>query len=258
MRTVRSYNKLVNELINLQIPFRVEIAGYVQYDNEIYPMMEIKHISKVAKKQVVLVSGIHGNEHYAVHTLLKWIQQFNPTLLSECNFSIYPVCNPYGYAKNSRKNGARQMVNNYKKFSKGSDVQELAILFEHMPSNPDLYLDIHGDVSKKFVYAYERVPMDKKSIVSGALIEHDTLLPYEKTQTIYKSKVQDGVINTPDADVGIEGCLEMVGTNHTVALELPGKCNGQARSSGGVAIINSILKNFVDDCKKEGTNETKS
>ena len=245
MRTVRSYPKLVNELINLQIPFRVEIAGYVSYEQEVYPILALKHVSKVASKQVVIVSGIHGNESFAVSTLLTWVKQFNPDLLKTCSVHIYPVCNPYGYSKNSRKNGFRQMVNNYKKFCKGSDVPELAILFDQIPSNPDLYLDIHGDTGKKHVYAYERVSMDKQSVIRPALIENDSLLPYDRSQTIYKCKVQDGVISTPDQDVGIEGFLESMGTTHTVTLELPGIFPGQARVAGGVAIINSILKNFV-------------
>jgi predicted deacylase len=243
MRTIRSYNKLVNEIINLQIPFRIEIVGYVKYDI-IYTMLVIRHVSKTAKKNVVISSGIHGDEYFAVHVLLKWLQQFNPEILKDFNFTIFPICNPFGFAKSSRKNGARQMVNNSSKFCKDSPVQELAILYDNMPSSPDLYLDIHGDTGKQGVYAYERTPDGNKSIVAPALLENDLLLPYEKVGTIYKCKVTDGVIITPAEDVGLEGVLESVGATYTIAIELPGKCDGQKRMQGGIAIINSILKNL--------------
>jgi len=243
MRTIRNYNKLVNEVINLQTPFRVEIIGYATY-GEIYPLLSLRYASKTAKKNIIIVSGQHGEEYFAVHTLLKWISQIKIEDYPSFNFYIFPIANPFGYSKGTRKNGIRQLVNNANKFYKESDVQELAILYENMPHSPDFYLDIHGDTSKSGPYCYERRPPEKPSVAEKALLENDTIFPFEKTTTIYQDKVNNGVIYTGDWDVGIEGEVANLGAEYTITLELPGKCEGQNRLNGGVAIINSILNNF--------------
>ncbi len=250
MKTVRSYSKLVNEIINLQIPFRVEIVGYVQY-KEIYPIIAIRHISKTAKKNIVITAGIHGEEYYAVHVLLKWIQQINPELFSEFNFHIFPVVNPFGYSKGCRENGARQDVNKPSNFYKDSKVQELAILFEHFPLEADLILDVHGDVDKEFVYCYEHKADNLPPIAEKALMENDSLLPFIKTKTIYEVKVINGVCEDRE-ETGYEEVAEKLGVMYSITLELPGKSISQIRTAGGIKILNSILTQFKNlDTKSE-------
>ena len=246
MKKIRSYKKLVNEIINLQIPFRIEIIGYVNYDKDIYPMFVIKNNIKTANKTVVVLSGHHGDEPFAVHTLLKWVKQFKAEDFSNLNMFIYPVCNPAGWATGSRDNGARQDTNNDAHFSKDSKVQELAILYDNFPINVDLLCDIHGDTGKDSVYMYEHKPDNLPSIAEPVLKENDVLIPYLKNKTIYKIPVNNGVIVPPKCDVGLEGVIERLGIEYTMTLELPGKFDGQKRLIGGIAIINSILKTFKD------------
>lgn len=246
MKKIRSYKKLVNEIINLQIPFRIEIMGYVNYDKDIYPMFVIKNNVKTANKTVVVLSGHHGDESFAVHTLLKWIKQFKTEDFANLNIFIYPVCNPFGWETSSRDNGARQDTNNDAHFSKDSKVQELAILYDNFPINVDLLLDIHGDTGKEAVYMYEHKLETLPSIAEKALIENDNLIPYLKTKTIYKIPVNNGVIIPPKSDIGLEGVIERLGIEYTMTLELPGKYDGQKRLVGGISIINSILTKFKE------------
>jgi predicted deacylase len=246
MRTVRSYSKLLNEIINLTIPFRIEIIGYVSYFGEIYPMIAIRHISKIARKNIVIVSGQHGDEYFAVQILLKWLSQIKLEDYSEFNWTVIPVANPFGYSKSTRRNGARQQVNNADKFKKDSEVKELSVLYEHIPSSLNLYLDIHGDTGKKCVYAYERKPEGFPSITGPALINNDNILPYEKVNTIYLEKVQNGIIYKPIHDRSLDDFMGNLGVEYTVTLELPGKCEGQSRTIGGIGILNSIITNFKD------------
>jgi len=242
MKTIRSYNKLVNEILNLQIPFRIEIIGYVEYD-KIYPILALKHTSKLANKIIIITSGQHGTEYYAVNVLLKWIKQ--PILFPDFNYFIFPCVNPFGYEKHYDDNGNRQDTNNEKNFIKDSKVPELAILYEQFPHTADLILDIHGDMDKSQVYCYEDKAENLFSITQKALIENDNLLPFIKTKTLYAVKVHNGVCIDKE-ETGIEGTLEKLGITYTISLELPGKCEGQKRAEGGIAIINSILKNFKE------------
>lgn len=251
MKTVRSYQKLVNEIVNMQIKFRTEIIGYVEYGSDIYPIFEFKHISRIAKKTIVITSGHHGDEPFAVHTLIKWTQQFNPENYPEFNFYIYPICNPYGYSKESRDNGARQDTNNDKHFYKNSKVQELSVLFESFPVNVDMILDIHGDTGKDKVYMYEHKSENLKTIAEKVLIENDNLIPFLKTKTIYKSIITNGVIVPPLWDIGVEGAMEKLGVEYTLTLELPGKFDGQKRAVGGIAMITSVLNHYKEITLKE-------
>ena len=247
MKKIRSYKKLVNEIINLQIPLRTEIIGYVNYGQDIYPMFLFKHTSKIAKKTVIITSGHHGDEPFAIHTLMKWIQKFNPINYPELNIYIYPICNPSGYETGRRDNSARQDTNNDSNFIKDSKVPELAILFDAYPTSADMILDIHGDTGKEQVYMYEHKPENLPSIAEKVLTENDILIPYLKQKTIYKIPVNNGVILPPKCDVGIEGFMEKLGVEYTMTLELPGNFDGQKRMVGGIAMIDSILKYFKED-----------
>jgi predicted deacylase len=243
MKTVRNYSKLVNEIINLNLQYKIDLIGYLTYD-KIYPMLGLKYISKMANKNIIILSGMHGDEPFAATTLIKWLKQ--PILFTDFNFYIFPVCNPFGYEKAIRDNGHRQDTNNDADFVKDSPVPELAILYDQYPHTADLILDIHGDTGKDSVYAYEHKSDNLPSIAEKALVENDLLLPYLKTKTIYKLPLNKGVITPPKYDIGIEGFMEKLGVTYTITLELPGKFDGQKRAEGGVAIINSILKNFKE------------
>jgi len=241
MKTVRSYNKIVTELINLTLAFKIELIGFVTYD-KVYPLIALKYITKMANKTVVVLAGHHGDEPFAVSTLLKWLKQ--PIMFPDYNYYVFPVINPWGYEKNKRDNGARQDTNNDKNFIKDSSVKELGILYEHLPHTADLILDLHGDVDKEQVYCYEHKSENLSSIAEKALAENNELIPFLTAQTIYKCSVNNGVVIPDKTDIGIEGFLEKLGVQYSITLELPGKYDGQKRAEGGIAIINSILRNF--------------
>lgn len=241
MKTVRHYSKLVNEIINLNTSYKIELIGYLSYD-KIYPMLSLKYASKMASKTVIILSGHHGDEPFAITTLLKWIKQ--PMMYADINYYIFPVVNPFGYEKNSRDNGNRQDTNNDTNFVKDSRVPELSILFDQFPQTADLILDIHGDTGKEQVYAYEHKADDKPSLVTSALLANDEIMPYAREKTIYQMKVNAGVVSPPKCDIGIEGYMEKLGVQYTITLELPGKYDGQKRTEGGVRIMNEIFKQF--------------
>jgi predicted deacylase len=244
MKTVRSYNKLVNEVINFNLNYKIEIIGYVTYGKKVYPMLSLKYITKLATKTIIITSGHHGDEPFAITTLLKWIKQ--PILFNDFNYYIFPCINMYGYEHGCRNNANNQETNNETHFMKDSKVPELKILFEEFPRTADLYLDIHGDTGKDKVYCYEHKSDNLPSIAEKALQENDIILPYLRTKTIYKSPLNNGVIIPPKYDIGLEGFLERLGIQYSLALEFPGKCEGQKRAEGGVAIINSVLKFFKE------------
>jgi predicted deacylase len=248
MKTVRSYNKLVTELINLNFPYKLEICDYLSYD-KIYPFLSLKYVSKMSNKTIIITGGHHGEEFFAVNVLLKWLRQ--PILFSEFNYYIFPCVNPYGYEKNFRNNANNQETNNETHFNKDSEVPELKILFEEFPRTADLILDIHGDTGKTGCYMYEHKSNNLPAIAEKALSENDAIIPYLRIKTIYGTKLVNGVLCPPKYDIGVEGFLETLGIQYSLTVELPGKFDGQKRAEGGVAIINSVLKYFKEAVCKE-------
>jgi hypothetical protein len=244
MKTVRSYDKLVDEIINLNLSYKISIIGYLNYYSKIYPMLALKYISKMNTKTIIITCLHHGEEYYAINILLKWLKV--PIQIPEFNYYIFPCINPFGYEKNFRNNANNQETNNDIHFMKDSKVPELKILFEEFPRTADLIIDIHGDVSKTGVYCYEHKSENLPSIATKALVDNDSIIPYLRTKTIYGTPLKEGIIIPPKYDVGVEGFLEKLGIQYSLALELPGKMEGQKRAEGGIAIINSLLKNFKE------------
>ena len=76
----RSYLKLVNDIVNLNIPFNISVIGFVQYDR-IYPILKLEKIDKKTKYHVVIQSGIHGDEAIAIKVLLRWLKSVKPRYL---------------------------------------------------------------------------------------------------------------------------------------------------------------------------------
>lgn len=248
MKEIRSYNRLLEEIINLNTNYKIRVLGYVIYFEKVYPMLALELVSKMNSKTIIIQSGQHGNENFVINILLKWLKQ--PLQFPMFNYYIYPCINMYGYATGSRDNGARQDTNNDKSFYKDSPVKELAILYDSFPQNCDVIIDLHGDV-KEGIYAYENKSENLPSIVEPALIEHNILIPYIRTKTIYKIPLHSGVLSPPSYDQGIELFMEKLGVTYTITLEYPKKFDGQKRAEGGVKIINSILRNFKEVSDKE-------
>lgn len=253
MKSLRSYKKLINETINLTTAFQVEIIDYVVYNKIIYPILCFKRLLKTAKKTVVLLSGQHGDETFAVTTLAKWMQQFKTNQIfrrkntfEDLNIYIYPIVNPFGYEHGCRDNGAKQDTNNDESFYKDSPVKELSILYDHFPSNINIIIDIHGDTSKRECYYYEHKIPQLPSIATKTALEMNHILPYLKQKTIYGCTLTNGVLIPPKCDIGIEGAIEKLGVDYTITLELPGIYDGQKRVEGGINIINSLLYNFME------------
>lgn len=244
MKPVRNYNRLIDEIINLKTSYEKNIIGYVSYSKKIYPFLSLIYKSQIGSKTVVILSGTHGDEPYAVATLLRWLQM--PIPCPEFNYYIYPICNPFGYEHSCRDNGNRQDTNNATSFVKDSKVQELAILYDNIPSTINLMLDIHGDERKPNLYCYEHKADTLPSIAQKTMLENDKFMPYLKQKTIDGYKLINGVLVTPPEDVGIEGAVEKLSVDYTITVELPGKYDGQKRVDGGINVINSLLYNFKE------------
>jgi predicted deacylase len=246
-KPVRNYLKIINEFINLQTPFDVEILGCLHYD-KCYPFISLHTHSKLAKYNIVINAGVHGNESIGVKILLRFITEFNKEFLGYYNFIIFPIMNPFGYSYIRRGNGNNQYVNDG--FIKGTEdaaTPETKLIIETLPNRIDLFIDIHEDEDKPGFYVYERKRPNAKSLAQeGLKALRKNKIPVIETASIYREKCVDGVIIKPDKDGSIDDAMFKKGAIYSLCLEIAGKASEEQQFIGALTFLNEVLRNFKE------------
>jgi len=246
-RPIRNYLKILNEFINTQSPFDLEILGSIHYD-KCYPFISFHTHSKLAKYNVVINSGAHGTEAIGVRVMLRFLQEFNKELLNQYNFILFPIINPYGYSYNRRKNGKNQYGNTgFNQLKEENLTQEALLIKEAIPNKIDLFIDIHADLTKTGFYLYERKRPDNKSLAEDSLkILKKNKLPILSADTVYQEKCVNGVVIQPIKDGSMDDSMFQRGAIYSLCIEIPGKIPEDNQMIGGLFLLKEILSKFKE------------
>lgn len=245
-KPIRNYLKIVNEFINVQSPFDVEILGSVHYDKS-YPIISFHNHSKLAKYNIVINAGAHGEESVAVRVLLRFLQEFNKDYLNTYNFKIFPIINPYGYTYNKRRNGNNQYGNTGFNIKEDLLTPEGRIIKDAVPTRVDLFIDVHGDCNKSGFYIYERKRPNMVSIAEESLQTlANASLPILKDATVYREPCCKGVITRPEKDGSMDQSMFERGAIYSLCLEIPLKAPEDQQIIGGLMLLNRILEKFKE------------
>lgn len=245
-KPVRNYLKLINEILNIQSPFDVEILGVINYDKS-YPFISLHTHSKLAKWNVVINAGAHGTESIGVRIMLRFLQEFNQELLGLYNFILFPIVNPFGYVYNVRKNGKNQYGNSgFIQEKEENLTEEAKLIKEAIPNKVDLFIDVHAD-NKLGYYIYERKRPNAKSLAEESLKElKKNKLPILDNATVYQEKCVNGVIISPIKDASMDNAMFNRGAIYSLCIEVPTKIPEDEQMIGGLLLVNSLLKNFKE------------
>jgi predicted deacylase len=246
-KPTRNYLRILNEFINLQTPFDIEVLGSIHYDS-CYPFISLHTHSKLAKYNVVINSGAHGEEAVGVRVILRFLQEFNKDLLNNYNFIIFPIVNPSGYRFNRRKNGNNQYGNSGFNQPKEETITPEALLIkEAIPNKIDLFMDVHADLSKSGFYIYERKRLNKESLAESSLkILKKNKIPILENDTVYYEKCINGVVIQPIKDGSMDNSMFEKGAVYSLCIEIPGKISEDQQMIGGLLLLNEILTNFKE------------
>lgn len=244
-KPTRNYLRILNEFVNTQSPFDLEILGSVHYD-KCYPFISFHTHSKLAKYNVVINSGAHGEEAVGVRVMLRFLQEFNKELLGYYNFILFPIINPFGYTYNKRKNGNNQYGNNGFNQSKEENITpEAKLIKEAIPNKIDLFIDVHADISKTGFYIYERKRPTKESLSLQSLkVLKKNKIPILTSDTVYQEKCVCGVVSQPILDGSMDNSMFERGAVYSLCLEIPGKIPEDQQLIGGLLLLNEILNRF--------------
>jgi len=248
MRKIRNYNKILNEFININSPLEIKLTDAVHYNNNCYPIFYYCHHTK-AKWNVVITSGVHGNESIGVKVMLRFLQEFDKELLNYYNFWIFPVVNPFGYVHDRRSNGANLDINRHCYSQKPfvTETQEFLLLDEETPNKVDLFIDVHQNGKKSF-YVYEKKRPSKISLGKfGMDAIKSQKIAVEETSTIYGEKCLSGVVDSiKDKINSLEDYFFRKGAIYSLTLENPDKPNDEELIIGSLAFLTSVLNKFKE------------
>ena len=246
-KPVRNYLKIVNEFINLATPFDNEILGTIMYKERGYPFISLHSHSKLAKYNVVINSGAHGEEAISVRVMLRFLQEFNSELLGYYNFIMFPIVNPYGYSYNRRKNGQNQYGNMGVSLPDDQLSPEGKLIKEALPNKVDLFIDVHADMYKTGFYIYERKRPNKSSLAGESFkVLRKQKIPIMDVDTIYQEKCIDGVIVSPIKDASMDDSMFQRGAIYSLCVEIPGKASEEQQVIGGLLLMNELLRLFKE------------
>jgi predicted deacylase len=246
-KPTRNYLRILNEFINLQTPFDIELLETIIYGNIGYPFISLHTHSKLAKYNIVINSGAHGTESIGVRVMLRFLQEFNKEFLNYYNFTIFPIINGFGYRYSCRKNGNNQYGNSgFNQIKEENLTPEAKLIKEVIPNKIDLFIDIHSD-NKTGFYIYERKRPNKESLVEISLKElRKNKIPILEAGTVYYEKCVNGVVIQPIKDGSMDDSMFQRGAIYSLCIEIPSKVPEDQQIIGGLVLLNSILKNFKE------------
>jgi len=191
-KRLRDYLKLLNTIIKeaAKADFEVKVLNTIVYGDEGYPFLMLRSEEKGAKYTAVVASGAHGDEAYAVDSLVHALGDLDTDLF---NFYIFPVLNPWGYAHLSRKTGDGKGINRRVGVR---DITELELVFKSIPAKIDIFVDVHGDVDKPGVYAYENRLPKAPSLARGHDYTEKILTPKGTKGLTFKFHLKRGDLIT--------------------------------------------------------------
>lgn len=245
-KPTRNYLKILNEFINLQTPFDIEVLGGIYYFDTCYPFISLHTHSKLAKYNVVINAGAHGTESIGVKVILRFLQEFNKELLGYYNFTIFPIVNPFGYRFACRKNGNKQYGNSGFQTKEENLTPEAKLIKEAISNKIDLFIDLHAD-NKTGFYVYERKRPTKTSLAEDSFkVLRKNKIPIIETGTIYLEKCVNGVVVQPIKDNSMDDSMFQKGAIYSICIEIPEKIPEDNQMIGGLLLLNEILAKFKE------------
>jgi len=189
LRTYRYYEKIEEMIIQNN---DYSLMGNVVYNETSYPIYCIK-IDNNSKKDVIISSGVHGNEPAGVAANFELIKilQTNKEL-KKYNYYIVPVVNPWGWEKATRYNYDGMDIN--RDFSTNNhNTQEAEIFTDYFKDlKPFAAIDLHESRSTgNFYFVYTR---NMKRLMVDFINENNDKYIFENDLKYIVTTAKSGII----------------------------------------------------------------
>ncbi len=166
--------------------------------------------------RVGIFGGLHGDEESSVLGALAFIDRLyrNPELARGYELFIYPVCNPTGFADDTR--WSRNGLDLNREFWRDSSEPEVMLL-ERQLSNLqfDGLIALHSDDTSDGLYGFINGHALTRHVLEPALARAETVLPRNFDKSIDNFQANEGIIES-----GYPGVLSAPPTQHPRPLEI--------------------------------------
>jgi murein peptide amidase A len=176
---------------------------------------------------------VHGDEPAGAIAILEVLKEagHTPDLLRGVELFCYPVCNPVGYERGTRGNGAGVDLN--RQFWRESPHPEVQLLEAELRQEQfDGLVALHADCDSPGLYAFARGAVTSEELVAPALAAACGVLPRNTDAMIDGFRAEHGVIR--DCYPGVLGpSPEQSPAPFEIILETPGQASlaDQARAA---------------------------
>jgi len=145
--------------------------------------------------RVGIFAGVHGDEVGGAEAAVKLLQRLHddPQPALGYELFVYPVCNPWGYARDIRwlKNGADMN----REFWRGSDEIEVLVLEgQLMKLAFDGVVSLHGDDSSNGLYGFVKGHQLTRHVLEPSLEAASKFLPRNSDRSIDNFQANEGII----------------------------------------------------------------
>lgn len=146
--------------------------------------------------RIAFFAALHGDEPAGSHALVTWLAELvaEPGRVTGYELTVFPVCNPAGFAANTRHNHAGLDLN--REFWRNSAQPEIAILERELTiGNFDGIVTLHSDDTSEGLYGYAHGRLLNEALLKPALLASERVLPRNRAATIDGFQASEGLIN---------------------------------------------------------------
>ena len=145
--------------------------------------------------RLAVFGGLHGDEPASVLAPLAFLERLvaDPVRATGYEFAVYPLCNPLGYERDTRANGAGLDLN--REFWRGSAQPEIIALERELSVNRfDGLITLHADDTSEGIYGYTRGHVLNEALLEPALRSASYIIPRDRRAKIDGFVAQGGKI----------------------------------------------------------------
>jgi murein peptide amidase A len=146
--------------------------------------------------RIGLFAALHGDEPAGAEALVRWLAELadEPWRATGYDLTVYPVCNPTGFADNTRHNRAGLDLN--REFWRKSAQPEVAILERELTAgNFDGIITLHSDDTSEGLYGYAHGRLLNEALLKPALRASERVLPRNRAPVIDGFEASEGLIH---------------------------------------------------------------
>jgi len=166
--------------------------------------------------RIGIFGGLHGDEEASVLGAITFLEHLHrdPELARGYELFVYPVCNPTGYADDTR--WSRNGVDLNRQFWRDSAEPEIVLLERQLVNLAfDGIVALHSDDTSGGLYGFVKGHALTRHVLEPALARAEAVLPRNYDKSIDNFQANEGIIDT-----GYAGVLSAPPAQHPRPLEI--------------------------------------